>query len=98
MARQHMSTSGPWEVEIGYSRTIRVDPSIQVSGKEAGGSLGDALRTCISMGKIDRWQGVSRAQGAVCVHIRPATAMVEVAWWIDPDILVEVEGDAILSI
>jgi enamine deaminase RidA (YjgF/YER057c/UK114 family) len=46
---------------------------------------------------IDQWQDVGRAHGEVFGTIRPATTMVEVKRLIDPDMLVEIEADAILS-
>ena len=46
---------------------------------------------------IDQWQDVGRAHGEVFGTVRPATSMVEVKRLIDPDMLVEIEADAILS-
>jgi enamine deaminase RidA (YjgF/YER057c/UK114 family) len=46
---------------------------------------------------IDQWQDVGRAHGEVFGSIRPATTMVEVKRLIDPDMLVEIEADAILT-
>ena len=46
---------------------------------------------------IDQWQDVGRAHGEVFGTIRPATTMVEVKRLIDPDMLVEIEADAIIS-
>jgi enamine deaminase RidA (YjgF/YER057c/UK114 family) len=126
MARQNVSTGGPWEGKIGYSRAVRVGSSVQVSGstamtpsglvgkgdpyaqtiqtlktieaalKEAGASLTDVVRTRIYMANIDQWQEVGRAHGEIFGHIRPATTMVEVKRLIDPEMLVEIEADAII--
>ena len=125
MARQNVSTGGPWEAKIGYSRAVRVGAHVQVSGstamtaaglvgkgdpyaqtiqtlktielalQQAGVSLADVVRTRIYMANIDQWQEVGRAHGDVFGHIRPATTMVEVKRLIDPDMLVEIEADAI---
>jgi enamine deaminase RidA (YjgF/YER057c/UK114 family) len=46
---------------------------------------------------IDQWQDIGRAHGEVFGTIRPATTMVEVQRLIDPDMLVEIEADAILT-
>lgn len=125
MARQNVSTGGPWEAKIGYSRAVRVGAHVQVSGstamtpsglvgkgdpyaqtiqtcktieaalQQAGVSLADVVRTRIYMANIDQWQEVGRAHGEVFGNIRPATTMVEVKRLIDPDMLVEIEADAI---
>lgn len=127
MARQLVSTGGPWEGKIGYSRAVRVGASISVSGstamtstglvgkgdpykqtiqalktieaalQQAGASLTDVVRTRIYMANIDQWQEVGRAHGEVFGTIRPATTMVEVKRLIDPDMLVEIEADAVIG-
>jgi enamine deaminase RidA (YjgF/YER057c/UK114 family) len=127
MARQNISTGGPWEGKIGYSRAVRVGAALCVSGstamtasglvgkgdpyaqtiqtfktieaalKQAGASLNDVVRTRIYMANIDQWQEVGRAHGEIFGNIRPATTMVEVKRLIDPDMLVEIEADAIVS-
>lgn len=127
MGRQNVSTGGPWEAKIGYSRAVRVGQSVQVSGttamtpsgligkgdpyaqtiqtlktieaalKEAGASLSDIVRTRIYMANIDQWQDVGRAHGEIFGSIRPATTMVEVKRLIDPDMLIEIEADAMIS-
>ena len=127
MTRQNVSTGGPWEAKLGYSRAVRVGQSVQVSGTtamtatglvgkgdphaqtiqalktieaalvEAGASITDVVRTRIYMANIDQWQEVWRAHGEVFGSVRPATTMVEVKRLIDPDMLVEIEADAIIG-
>lgn len=127
MARQNVSTGGPWEAKIGYSRAVRIGQLVFVSGstamtqsglvgkgdpyaqtvqtfktieaalKEVGASLTDIVRTRIYMANIDQWQEVGRAHGELFGSIKPATTMVEVSRLIDPDILVEIEADAMVS-
>jgi enamine deaminase RidA (YjgF/YER057c/UK114 family) len=53
------------------------------------------VRTRIYMANIDQWQDVGRAHGEMFGTIRPATTMVEVKRLIGPDMLVEIEADAI---
>ena len=49
------------------------------------------------LANIDQWQEVGRAHGEIFGTIRPATTIVEVKRLIDPDMLVEIEADAIIS-
>ena len=80
-----------------YAQTIQTFKTIEAALKEAGASLTDVVRTRIYMANIDQWQEVGRAHGEIFGNIRPATTMVEVKRLIDPDMLVEIEADAIIS-
>lgn len=60
------------------------------------GTLEDVVRTRMYVTDISRWEEVARVHGDVFGGIRPATAMVEVSALIDPDMLVEIEAEAIL--
>jgi enamine deaminase RidA (YjgF/YER057c/UK114 family) len=63
--------------------------------ERAGFTVADVVRTRIFVTDISRWEEVGRAHGEVFGDSRPATTMVQVAALIDPDMLVEIEADAV---
>jgi len=63
---------------------------------KAGATPADVVRTRIYVTDISRWEEVGRAHREVFGDVMPATTMVEVSRLIDPDMLVEIEVDAIV--
>ena len=80
-----------------YAQARRCIEVIANALDEAGASLADVIRTRIYVTDIDRWQAVARAHREAFADICPATSMVEVARLIDPEMVVEIEADAIVA-
>ena len=79
------------------AQTRQVLANIRTALERAGARIEDVVRTRIFVTDIAQWEAVGRAHGEVFANIRPATAMVEVKRLIDPDMLVEIEADAVIS-
>ena len=77
-----------------YAQTRQILANIGKALAAVGAGPEHVVRTRIYLTDISRWEDVGRAHGEVFGEIRPATAMVEVAKLISPEILVEIEADA----
>jgi enamine deaminase RidA (YjgF/YER057c/UK114 family) len=79
-----------------YVQTKQALANIGAALARAGAGVEHVVRTRIYVTDMGQWEAVGRAHGEVFGTIRPASAMVEVARLIDPDMLVEIEADAVI--
>ena len=80
-----------------YAQTRQILDNIAAALRRAGATLDDVVRTRIFVTDIGQWEAVGRAHGEVFGKIRPACTLVEVARLIAPELLVEIEADAVIS-
>ena len=126
-SRVNVSSGGPLEATVGYSRAVRVGDQVAVAGtttlkpdgvdhpgdcymqsravlrliedalQETGATLSDVVRTRAFLTDISTADDYGRAHGEVFGDIRPAATLVEVSALVHPDLVVEIEVDAIVS-
>jgi enamine deaminase RidA (YjgF/YER057c/UK114 family) len=79
------------------AQTVQIFKNIEAALGKAGAKMEHVVRTRIFVRDIKQWETIGRLHGEVFGKIRPACSMVEVTGFVSPEMLVEIEADALVS-
>jgi enamine deaminase RidA (YjgF/YER057c/UK114 family) len=80
-----------------YAQAVQCFRNVEQALHESGANFRDVVRTRMYVTDISRWEAVGRAHGQIFRDIRPVATMVEVRRLVDPDMLVEIEVEAVVG-
>ncbi len=79
-----------------YAQAVQALKNIGHALEQAGASFRDVVRTRTFVTDISRWQEAVKAYAEVFRDIQPVVTIVEVRNLISPEMLVEIEVDAVI--
>lgn len=80
-----------------YTQTRFILQKIEHALKEVGANMADVVRTRSFITDISQWEAFGRAHGEFFKDVRPASTLVEISALVQPEHLIEIEVDAVIS-